>query len=713
MIHDFFNNISWGIGSGLVWYVGEFLQNVLLAIPKLISSFTTSKDIESVFNAMKSLALVLSIIASFTLLISKILMDDNEGFKRNILMMLKGVVIFFIIGYPVKALLQASQHVTYSCDPESGVVCENGAETYIKDLINPFIHRVDEDGTVIDSDKPVVTSVRLADKKLLTNDINQNVEGSYQKKEWDKDKENIGTNGEAELDINGLLIKNDGKKKKIHYSFENPLLMLISFLILLGMLGFSFVKLVIRVFGLASTAVFSTLTIFQSYMNQDEFTKVKEMFGKLVVDIMGIFVQIIFFLMLAGLMTTVTKVLGDFGVFIMILGMIATAVFMIDGPDTICSLLGVDVGVQDPTTMLVASNIANGISSAMSKITGGAKSGIGKLGGSNSSKQEANGEGVANLSDMLKGGFQDSKLGQGFSDINDKANGMKEEFKDGLNDKAYQFGTAMGGGQSDDLFNEDLADNSNPSDENSNNEDFANESDGNSSGENLSSKLSNEGNSDSLVDDSIGGEIDNELLNDGANVTANGISDTVNSDTGDDNDKSMESTNSESSNDEKISDKVNDELDSSNTKGDSSINDKINDSNANDNGDDLSSNLSNEESSKEKSPINDSLIQNNDKSSQGSNESSSIKDQNYARKLGIKNPEKLNKRDLSKKINEAQKKSSNARPRTLDEKRRDFRNRNNSKNVDMGKYKEPTWDKVEIDESKVVSVEELERLLNE
>ncbi len=713
MFDSMFKSLWWSMGVGTSFPLGSLLENILGASSNVNAIFLTDPTFNSIFNSVQELSYTLITIVGFICLIFSLVVGNMQATKKFIKNMLMAGLGIALLTFPIQ-LSGSIMDLMTPC--KQGECTSDIQNSFIINLVNPFLFRVDETGQIIDSDGHakgtsafnedkvynVITGNNADTDTLYTKDYEGCEKGKSSCKNMKFNANDVkqlkqGNNYAFDVTLNGEV-----NGVKFHYDYSSVFLMLFGNSVLFIMFGFSFIKMLLKVLNFIFVLAWSMIVNVVAVIKGSG--AYKELFSTIFKLILGVELQFIYLTMLGSLMNVTISATSEYGIVIMILSLGAIAIFMVDGPDQITKLFDIDLGASSPVQTYMAGKAA-----AMG-VKGVKKSGsaIGNI------------PGIKGMSDGIKTGAKQGSISKGISDLNDKVarkgysasqkmtggkgkNGLSyEDFKKQQELKNKQ--TKDGGNMN---TNNEAIKNANDNMQNDN----SNTNDVNGNIDDLEKSTAFNDKTNSInPNDIIGKDIKNEKDN------LNKIFDSKN-----DENKKLECINPKSTKANKDDNnqfgQINNlEKEKPENYSNQELSKKVADGKIVDKDDDISkykdvpnqidqpaevkSNASTNYSNVDATNNMDNL--NNKKSINPNDKKSTIKSKpkanqvsrpsqkqiNYANELGIKNPNSYSKKDLSQKIDTSVKEKAS-----------------------MGKYKEPTFEKIDIDESKVASVEEVEELL--
>lgn len=413
MFSDMFKQMWWSMGVGTSFPLGELLQNSLGAASNVNSAFLNNPTFQTIYKSVTKLSYELVIFVGLLALCFSLVAGNTQVAKKFLKNMLIGALGITLLSFPIQ-LSGSLMNVLTPC--QDGKCSSEIQSTFIVNLVNPYVFRVDETGQIIDSNGNVKGSDSFDEKKvhnvltgnnadtdtLYTEDY-KGCEGgesscsnmTFNSKDVEelKQGDNYAFDVTMEGKINGV---------KFHYDYSSIFLMLLGNIVLFAMFGFGFVKMLIRVLNFIFTLVWSMIiNVVAVFKGEGAY---KELMSTIFKLIMGTELQFIYFTMLGSLMMVTIGATTQYGVSIMLLSLIALAIFMIDGPDQITKLMDVDLGATSPLQTYIAGKAA-----AL-----GFK-GVGKTG-----ESIGNLPGFKGMREGIKTGSKEGAISKGISELNDK-----------------------------------------------------------------------------------------------------------------------------------------------------------------------------------------------------------------------------------------------------------------------------------------------------
>lgn len=334
-ISDMFHWMGWMMTNGLFYLYGKMFNGYSEGFNSFLNSILKSSELKNMMTSISKTITILLPTIFLAYIVYNYMTFNQEGIKKGIKNYI--YVLVFLLILPV--LSTTSLSITKAIVPPN--VEEN---TVGVSLANGFIWEEDVNGNIVDRSTGVIG------------------------KPGEENEGNIAMNGDncsasVCYDINELT---DGKKSNYRFHYINPILSFIVMLVLIGITFLAIIRLFMLLFNLIIMFIIGSINAIQIVWGGGDGVKVYLV--ELFKNLMGILLTFLVFF----LYPVILNIIGmtNAGIVITLALYFALGMFMLDGPQSIVSMFGVDVGQKSVLGSIVGANQAMSLAG---KVGSGAK----------------------------------------------------------------------------------------------------------------------------------------------------------------------------------------------------------------------------------------------------------------------------------------------------------------------------------------------------
>ncbi len=349
-ISDMFHWMGWMMSNGMFYLYGKMFNGYGEGFTSFLNSISKSNELKTMMSSIEKTVTIILPTIFLCYIVYNYMTFNQEGIKKAIKNYI--YVLVFLLILPL--LSTTSLTIAKSIVPPT--VSEN---TVGISLANGFIWEEDVNGNVVDRSSNIIG---------LPGEENAG---------------NIAMNGDncgasVCYDINELT---DGKKSNYRFHYINPILTLIVMIVLIGITFLAIIKLFMLLFNLIIMFIIGSINAIQVVWGGGDGVKVYLV--ELFKNLMGILLTFLVFF----LYPIIINIIGmtNSGIIITLALYFALGMFMLDGPQSIVSMFGVDVGQKSVVGSIVGANqamsLAGKVGSGAKDVVGGKKGPDGKRSG--------------------------------------------------------------------------------------------------------------------------------------------------------------------------------------------------------------------------------------------------------------------------------------------------------------------------------------------